>query len=161
MKKKKIIVKAFMILAAVFCFAACQPDDPEEILLDQFVGEYDLHASVIEAYADGQSSEPGGEWDGTLTITLTEDESVVDVTSSLNMSGTQVNLYHTLGSLDEENRLVLAPSTFINPSTQAVNNISYGTIALTDPLSFSTELTAQLSGYDLKYVIHNTARLKQ
>lgn len=156
---KDIIRKLTLSIALCAAFSACQKDPVEIVNFDAFAGAYSLTTQVIKAYVDGDPAEPTGYWEGTLTITPSEDPTVADVIGTVEMNGTPVDLYHTQGYLNEEGQLILQASTFINPSTQAVYHLSYTPIDPNDPMVFNTSLSAEISGYQIIYTLRNSATL--
>lgn len=146
------------LVALCACVAACQKDPQTDTDINQFVGEYSL--TIVQEPVEDIPVKADN-WVGTLTITPCEDPEVVDVIGTVNMSGTNVDLYHTLGSLDSEGRLVLQTSTFTNPNNGLVATIDYRPIDPADVLKWDATLSATLQGYALTYILHNTATLNQ
>lgn len=154
----KNIAKSLTVLFALCTImVSCQKENEAPEDLTKFAGQYTLSIEVTPNEVPVKSTSV---WDGTLTISLSEDPSIVDVIGTVNMSGQEVDLYHTIGSLDNEGRLVLEKSNFINDASGMVAEITYEPISYAETLHWNGRLSTTMQGYDISYELSNTAKLK-
>ncbi len=134
-------------------------NDTPTISLEDFCGTYNIQVDVVENYVNDMLSD--GElshYDGQLFINMGEDQSSVDITSSLTISGQSgVALYNTRATLSEDGQLVPESSVYTNPATTLDLTVEYGAITLADTLNFESSMSAYLGGYDFTYVMRNVA----
>ncbi len=179
MKKSSLILMTLLVF--VFAFVACQKEnvkptnenvqtndessqteDPDPVSpLAVFTGHYELEISVVGYFVDDEEAESQHEsYAGTLDIgepQVVNGVEQVTVKGAFNFSGGEVaQVYNTTGTLDNQGRLVLAKNNFTTVSG-AVLEVSYGTMTPTNPLNFTSTLSCNLMGYDLRYEFSNTA----
>lgn len=133
------------------------PDDP---VMDAsaFVGTYDLTIDVEECYVNGEYTASGEQYVGVMTISPTEEPSVVKISAKVTMGGVpNVEMYNTTAMMTQDGVILPAPSTFTNPNSGAQFGLSYDEIHLGNPLNFNSELSANVAGYELRYVMSNRA----
>lgn len=173
--------KCLLLLLFAFAFAACQKEvvkptnenvqtngessqteEPDPVSpLTAFTGHYELEINVVGYFVDGEEAESQHEsYAGTLEIgepQVVNGVEQVNVKGAFNFSGGEVaQVYNTTGTLDNQGRLVLAKNNFTAVSG-AVLEVSYGSMQPSNPLSFTSTLSCNLMGYDLRYEFSNTA----
>lgn len=174
--------KLFYLLAVcglMLGFSACNPtpdpnpgpDGPiinpdstntsgDDNLLGIYIGEYDLHIDVEGYYVDDEISDSQSEqFDGTLSIALPEgieNPAFVNVQGKFNFgNGEQRLIYNTTGALDANGNLVLEDNTYMGGAVPIT--ISYEAISQNQPLTWHSTMSAELSGYNIRYELYNIA----
>ena len=136
--------------------------DPDPVSpLTAFTGHYELEINVVGYYVDNEEAESQHEsYAGTLDIgepQVVNGVEQVTVKGAFNFSGGEVvQVYNTTGTLDNQGRLVMAKNNFTAVSG-AVLEVSYGSMQPSNPLNFTSTLSCNLMGYDLRYEFSNTA----
>lgn len=172
MKRKNLLLALICVFA--LAFTACQKENPKPdnqetqseeptpvSQLATFTGHYQLSVSVDGYYVDDEEAESQMEsFDGTMDISdpqVVNGVEQVTVKGYFNFGGGEILLvYNTTGTLDAQGRLVLAKNNFTAASGVELE-VSYGSISLGNPLSFTSTLTCELMGYNLRYELSNLA----
>lgn len=175
MKRKSLFLVLLCVLVVVF--ASCKKENPKPdnqatqseepapvSKLAAFAGHYQLEITVEGSYVDDQIADvQTTSYEGTLDIgepQVVNGVEQVTVKGSFNFGGGDIlQVYNTTGTLDAQNRLVLAKSNFTAVSGAELG-VDYGTVSLANPLSFTSTLSCELMGYSLRYELSNMA-LKQ
>lgn len=158
---KRILILTFALVASM-AFVNCTKDCEEcadfaddQYYVDNFVGEYDLNITYT-TLVDGVIQEGTSELNGTLSIIAQEDHNYADVVGIVQLSGQEIEFYHTVGTLNDNGELELENSTLIIPASGLTCNMTYNSIKLQDPLEFYSELHTVLSGMPVVYKMNNT-----
>lgn len=157
---KRLFILTFALVASMV-IAGCTKEtdvptgDENNNFVDEFVGEYDLNITY-KTQVDGVEQDGTSVLNGTFSISAQNDHHFAEVVGVVNLSGQEIEFYHTTGSLNANGDLVLENSTLTIQASGLVCTMNYNDIHLQDPLEFYSELHTIISGRPVVYKMNNT-----
>ena len=138
-----------------------EPVEPEDTFTaSDFAGQYNLHIDVQHYYIDNEEvEEPTEGWNGWMTISETTDPDEVRVQATVNLSGTEVQIYNTTAFLNADNQLQMVTSNYSNPQGLEFR-VTYQPADSAAVLEFGSAMETNYAGYDIRYEMFNTASKK-